>query len=174
MGKILLPNTYVQDIEYPLIFLAGPIRGAPDWHSDAIKFLFSQKGDLFVASPRRVIASSLSGHVAEGNNSYFSRQRAWERHYISAASRNGVILFWLPREAEHKCRKPYASMTRVELGQVSTHYKFDNSVRFVIGTEGEFQDLDAIGYDLSLDAPGKKVKVQTLEETCLDALKLLN
>jgi hypothetical protein len=41
MGKVIIPKTYVKDIEAPLIFLAGPVKGAPNWQDEAIIFLLS-------------------------------------------------------------------------------------------------------------------------------------
>ena len=52
MSKLILPKTYISNLDMPLIFLAGPIRGAPNWQDDAIRFLFSQEKNLAIASPR--------------------------------------------------------------------------------------------------------------------------
>ncbi|MDO8509479.1 MAG: nucleoside 2-deoxyribosyltransferase domain-containing protein [Nanoarchaeota archaeon] len=172
MAKVIIPKTYVTQIDTPLIFLAGPIRSAPNWQDEAIKFLFSQNQNITIASPRRGIREEITQYVAEGNESYFSRQRAWERHYLDIASKAGAILFWLPGEEQHDCNKVYGAMTRLEIGQWMTNYKHDNSIRFCVGSDGKFPELGTISYDLQLDAPDKRV-YENLEETCLEALKLI-
>jgi hypothetical protein len=171
MGKLIIPLTYVQELEAPLIFLAGPIRSAPNWQDKAIEILFSLEDNLVIASPRRGIRENIFQYVISGNENYFPRQRAWERHYLSIADKTGAILFWLPREAEHDCKKSYGAMTRIELGQWMTRYNYDRNVRFCVGSDGNFSELETIKYDLSLDAPDKKI-IGTLEETCKEALRL--
>ena len=171
MGKLIIPKTYIQDINFPLIFLAGPIRSAPNWQDEAIKILFSQESNLVIASPRREVRENISKYIVAGDENYFSRQRAWERYYLDIASKAGAILFWLPGEAEHNCQKSYGAMTRLELGQWMTHYRYNKSARFCIGSDGKFSELDTIKYDLSMDAPNKRV-ISTLEETCKETIRL--
>jgi hypothetical protein len=171
MNKLIIPKTYISKLDAPLIFLAGPIRSAPNWQDEAIKILFSQESDLIIASPRRGIRNEISKYVVCGNENYFPRQRAWERYYLDLASKTGAILFWLPRRKNIFTRKVYGAMTRIELGQWMTNYRNDNSVRFCIGTDGKFPEMNTIEYDLSLDAPDKKI-FNSLEETCAEALRI--
>lgn len=173
MGKLIIPKTYVLDFEVPLIFLAGPIRSAPNWQDDAIDLLFSQEQNLVIASPRRGSRDKIAPYIISGDQNYFPRQRAWERHYLDIASKTGAILFWLPGEAEHDCKKAYGAMTRVEIGQCMTNYKHDKNVRFCVGSDGIFPEIDIITYDLSLDAPDKKI-CKTLDETCSEAVRLIH
>lgn len=46
-------------------------------------------------------------------------------------------------------------------------------MRFCVGSDGKFSELHTIEYDLKLDAPDKKI-FKTLEETCIEALRLAN
>src|SRR3989338_8562800 len=135
MAKLIIPKTYVQELGAPLIFLAGPIRSAPNWQDEAINLLFSQEP------------------------------------YLVIASKTGAILFWLPGEAEHDCQKVYGAMTRVEIGQWMTRYNFDKHVRFCVGSDGKFPELNIIEFDLKMDAYDKDIK-KTLEETCSEAVRL--
>lgn len=172
MGKVIIPKSYVEVTE-PLIFLAGPIRSAPNWQDDAIEYLLSQNPGIVVANPWRGVRDGLAQYVIEGDETYFSRQRAWERHYLDIASRTGAIMFWLPGEEKHNCEKVYGAMTRVEIGQWMTNYRHDNTVRFCVGGDGRFPELHTIKYDLEIDAPEKNI-CSTLEETCDEALRLAN
>ncbi len=171
MGKVIIPKTYVENIEAPLIFLAGPIRSAPNWQDKAIEILLNQNTELVIASPRRGIRDEIAPYIKTGDENYFPRQRAWERHYLDLASKTGAILFWLPGEEEHNCEKAYGAMTRVEIGQWMSNYKNNNSIRFCVGSDGNFSELGTIKYDLDLDAPNKKIH-DSLESTCNEALKL--
>ena len=171
---MIIPKTYIAEISQPLIFLAGPIRGAPNWQDDAACFILSKNPDILVASPRRGFRDRIAGYIIEGEQNYFPRQRAWERHYLDLASKKekkGAIMFWLPEEVEHSCGKAYGAMTRVEIGQCMTRYAYDKSVRFCVGSDGRFSELDTIAYDLSIDAPDKDIK-KTLEEACNEALRI--
>ncbi len=171
MGGVIIPKKYVATIEEPLIFLAGPCVGAPNWQDIAINTILSKNGNVTIASPRWGIRESISRYILPGNDAYFPRSRAWERHYLEMASKTGALLFWLPGETEHACEKVYGAMTRLELGQWMTRYRADNSVRICIGTDGKFSEFDTIKHDLSLDCPEITIK-NTLEETCLEALRL--
>ena len=171
MGKLIIPKTYVQNVEAPLVFLAGPIRSAPNWQDKAIEILLSQNSDLVVASPKRDVRDKISQYIAIGDNNHFLRQRAWERYYLDIASKTGAILFWLPEEEEHNCEKVYGAMTRVEIGQWMTNYRYNRFVRFCVGSDGKFPEMHTIDFDLQMDAPDKKV-YSSLEETCAEAVRL--
>lgn len=171
MGKLIIPKVYVPDLKAPLIFLAGPIRSAPNWQDEAIEILFSQEPDVIIASPRRGIRDNIAKHIMSGDEHYFPRQRAWERHYLDIAAKKGAILFWLPGEAEHDCQKVYGAMTRLELGEWMTNYRHNNLVRFCVGSDSKFPELRTIQFDLTLDAPDKEIK-KSLEETCAEAVRL--
>ena len=171
MNELIIPKNYINTLDAPLIFLAGPIRSAPNWQDEAIEFLFSQEPNLIIASPRRGIRDNISKYIIEGEENYFPRQRAWERHYLELASKKGAILFWLPGEEKHDCNKVYGAMTRVELGEWMTNYRHDNSVKFCVGSDGKFSEIEIIEYDLKLDAPDKKI-FNSLEETCIETLRI--
>lgn len=169
MGLLISPNEYVDrvDIKNPLIFLAGPIRSAPEWHEFAIEYLFSKEKEITIASPNRI-----DGKVIKSKE--FSRQREWERYYLKTARKEGekgCVMFWLPKEKKNDCGKVYGAMSRFELGQLFTYFELDNSTRFCIGSDGDFQELNTMEDDLEYSAPDKKI-FKTLEETCDEALKI--
>lgn len=173
MAGLIIPKTYVEKIETPMIFLAGPIISAPHWQNEAIGILFSYSQNLTIASPRGGIRDAISQYILHGEDKRFSRQRAWETHYLEIASKDGCVLFWLPGEAEHNCEKVFGAMTRLELGQWMARYKYSEkeNARFCIGSDGKFPELETIRYDLSVYAPDKEIKT-TLEETCKEAIRL--
>jgi hypothetical protein len=171
MTKLILPKNYVE-VDAPLIFLAGPIKGAPEWHDETMNFISEKAPELTSACPyMREPKENLKQYVVNGDWSRFTRNRMWERHYLDIASKKGAIMFWLPGEVNHKCEKSYGSMTRLEFGECLSDYRNDNSHSFCVGSDGKFSDLQQLLYDMSLDAPDKKMFF-SLEETCDEAIKL--
>jgi len=168
--RLVISKNYI-GIDEPLIFLAGPIVGASNWQDEAVEIIFSLNPNLIIASPKWGIRESIAKYIVNGDENYFRRARAWERHYIEIASKNGAIMFWLPGEEKHDCNKVYGAMTRIELGQWLTRYSLDNKVRFCIGSDGKFSELRTIEFDFKTDAPDK-VMFNSLEETCREAVRL--
>ncbi len=165
MTKIILPKTYIEynkQIDNPLIFLAGPIRHAPDWQEEAIKYLFSKNKNIIIANPRWNASKYISSLAIDGRTDFFTRQRAWEKHYLNIAFQNGCVLFWLENAP--------GLMTRVELGQSMAHYQHDKNTKFCVGGDKKFLDIETIRYDLLTDT-GKNI-FSTLEETCNNALEM--
>ena len=140
----------------PVIFLAGPIRNAPDWQSEAIKFLLDKDVDAFVASPRRTAPDSLRPFIAKDNNQYevFERQRAWEQYYLYKASDNGCIFFYLPAESKVKDdeEKVYAHITMMELGEWIARHKANPEVNLIVATDGDFPEWSTIKFELESES----------------------
>jgi len=172
--RIIMPNAYVNNLRQPIIFLAGPIRYASDWQEKAIDYLISNNKEIIIANPRWDASQRIKNLAINGEpnclkskenqlRNYLTSQRPWERHYIKIASRTGAVLFWLANAP--------GLMTRVELGQLMTEYKHDNSTKFCVGGEKDFADIETIKDDLSEYAPDKRI-FETLEETCSEAIRL--
>jgi len=170
--NIILPNTYVQDLDRPLIFLLGPVRCGPLWQDDAIEYLLSQDKNILIANPRRSVKESLKPYVISGNDSIFQRQREWEWHYQDKTSMKGVLMFWLPQEANHSCEKSYALMTSNEFGHWTAMYQTNRNINLVFGTDGKFNEWKTFQYDLQRKAPDIVVQ-NSLEETCRQALNFI-
>lgn len=109
-----------RETDLPIFFLGGPIRNAPSWQVEAIRFLLVKNKKIFIASPTRKIdpdlISSLEIDLSECET--FGRQRAWEQYYLYGAAKKGCVIFWLAAEAEEKefSDKVYAHITMMELG----------------------------------------------------------
>ncbi|HLD00404.1 MAG TPA: hypothetical protein VJC39_01540 [Candidatus Nanoarchaeia archaeon] len=169
MARVIIPNFSVS-ISEPLIYLAGPIRSAPNWQDEAIKLIFSVDENIAVASPRRGIRPPIFSYLAS-EEGYFPRQRAWEIHYMNLAYKTGAILFWLPGEESHDCSKVYGAMSRFELGLWINEQRRNPGGNLCFGTDGKFPEWDTINYDLSIEMPDKII-YNTLEETCSEAVCL--
>src|ERR1700733_4849871 len=75
MGSIVIPNTNISQTGSPIIFLAGPIKGAPRWQDEAMDIILSKRGDVTIASPRRELKESLLPGLLKGDGQDFARQR---------------------------------------------------------------------------------------------------
>lgn len=148
--NLLLPKTYVKlrDIQggdggnmiEPVIFLAGPIRGAGDWQKTAIKKLHLAIPNALIVCPCRYDKShELYKHRRKGSTTKFESQTEWERHYLNHAARTGVVMFWIPKEDPINPRPreegPYAQDTYGELGEWRGRMLEVGGLNVVIGAE---------------------------------------
>lgn len=163
-NKIIIPPTYLEVIDAPLIFLAGPIQGAKRWQDDAIKLIVDKAPELYIASPRR------SGHFkTDFGECKYNEQVDWETFHLRKAGYNGVVLFWLAKEFEHYCDRAYAQTTRFELSEWKVRHEL-NHEKLVLGIENGFTNERYIRRRMMQDCPDVIV-YSTLEETCDDAIK---
>jgi hypothetical protein len=96
----------------PVVFLAGPIMGAPRWQDSAIEMLKASNRDIIIASPRRA-----ADRWEDFSQDDYERQVDWESHHLRLACTTGVICFWLAKEEKHVCDRAYAQTSRFELGE---------------------------------------------------------
>ncbi|MDP3770107.1 MAG: nucleoside 2-deoxyribosyltransferase domain-containing protein [bacterium] len=157
---VIIPPTIVKLHEQPLVFLAGPIKGAADWQQEAITYIQPLNPHLLIANPRRPL--NIDGDFTE---EMYREQVDWETHHLRHAGKWGVVLFWLARESTHFCNRAYAQTTRFELGEWKERHCRDN-VKLVVGIEKGFTNEDYIRRRLSQDCPRIHV-FDSLEHVCL-------
>lgn len=165
MNVVIIAPEY-RTVTGPLIFLAGPITGAPDWQQCALEYL-QEKSPITVASPRR--PQSLD---EDFDPDEYIRQIEWEHTHLDRAAENGVTLFWLPKAARDIPGRPYAQTTRFELGEaIARHYL--RGTKLVVGIEPGFPGQRYIVetmYRKAFDVP----VAFSLQQACDQALHLLN
>ncbi|WP_439624322.1 hypothetical protein [Gemmata sp.] len=155
MPRLLIRPPDFPAIDGPLVFLAGPIQGAPDWQDEAGRLLGVLAPALHVASPRR---SYLPGAFD------YTAQVDWETHHLRRAAACGAILFWLAREAVPTPGRAYAQTTRFELAEWKVRQERDG-VRLVVGIEAGFTGERYVRRRFAQDCPGAPL-CESLEETC--------
>ena len=161
MAAVLLPPEVIP-VEAPVIFLAGPIQGAPDWQAEAIRWFTQHSPGFAIASPRR---DYLPGEFD------YAGQVDWESHYLRRAAAHGVILFWLAREVLNLPGRSYAQATRFELAEWKVRHERDG-VRLVVGIEDGFSGGRYIRYRLGQDCP-KVPLLTSLPAVCETAVRLI-
>lgn len=163
MGTILIsPNT--EEVEDPIIFLAGPVNGAPDWQSDAIGHL-SLNESIHIVSPRQARDESVPLSAQESK-----KQIEWEQHYLQKAMRDGVVLFWFAKPLLETKPLHFAQQSFFELGDILAKTQGKDVV--CAGIEEGFPGSEYLRATLQMKYPNLKVRA-SLSEVCDDALRLI-
>ena len=160
MAAILFPPQ-IKPVDGPLVFLAGPIQGAPDWQSEAIRWFQEHAPNWNVASPRRQYPPDKFEYAAQVD---------WETHYLRRAAANGAILFWLPPPVVEVKGRSYAQTTRFELAEWKVRHERDG-VNLVVGLDDAFTGARYIRHRFGQDCPRVPI-VPTLEEACQAAVEM--
>ncbi len=160
--KVIFPPDYVEVQDAPVVFLAGPIQGAPEWQTEAIAILSKLAPEAYVASPRK---KYLDGQFV------YADQVDWETHYLNKAAKNGVVMFWLAKEETHYPERAYAQTSRFELGEWKVKHERDGA-NLVVGIEEGFTNARYIRRRLGQDCPQVALP-DSLEATCEQVVKLL-
>jgi len=159
--RLFLQPPEIIPIEGPSIFLAGPIQGAPDWHSEAAALIHDMNPEIMVTSPRK--------NYPEGTFVY-ERQVDWETHFLRRAGEQGVIAFWLAAQTEETPGRSYAQTTRFELAEWKMRHERDGA-KLALGIEEGFGNARYIRRRFSQDAPNVAI-TDSLEELCKNAVEL--
>ena len=176
--KILLPNTYIpeNEIELPVIFLAGPIRGGDDWQYRFIKEIEKDFKKGTIVNPVRYEGDHPLFSVKEkGEENHFESQTLWERYYLDVASRRGCVTFFLPVESKINPRTtglPYARDTYGELGEWRGRKMSNNNISLVVGGDSEFPGIDVIEKNFKYAFGDFKIQ-KSLEDTVRETLKVI-
>ena len=120
--------------DMPVVFLAGPVQGAPDYQTRFAGHLFTAHEGIVVASPRRLPADQLRFNS--------DQQVAWEVASRERAYRFGVTAIWFAAQDLADDTYPegraYAQTTRIELGETVRQYMHVPESRFVVGFDPEY------------------------------------
>jgi hypothetical protein len=165
-GKLILPPNYLEIIDSPLVFLAGPIQGAHNWQEQAIETIQNLAPGLCIACPRR--KEEIRG---EFTAAMYNEQVDWETYHLREAGKKGVVMFWLAKELEHICRRAYAQTSRFELAEWKMRHETYGS-NLVVGIEDGFSGEKYIRRRFSQDCPEVPV-CDTLEETCKKTIETI-
>lgn len=166
-------------VEGPLIFLAGPIQGAPLWQTEAISMIRTYSTTVHIASPRRRKLERLikptASFAARFTESFvgemYIEQVDWETRYLNRAAENGCILFWLAKEENHICTRAYAQTSRFELAEWKERCRWNPNIKMVVGIEHGFSGEHYMRHRLRQDFPEMPI-FDDLWKTCQAAIQL--
>lgn len=158
--RVIAPPNF-GPVNGPLVYLAGPIEGAPDWQAEAITQLAALDGSLNVANPRRALAPG---------EELASEQIDWETGYLRRAEEQGTVLFWMAAEREHVPWRAYAQIARAQLFEYKARHELAGA-RVVLGIEENFSGGTYIRRRFEQETVGVPL-FRTLEECCVAAAHL--
>lgn len=154
----------------PVLFLAGPIQGAPFWQKETIRYLEtlnSSKEEVHVANPRR--DGPLEGNFDEEK---YLQQVTWEELHLLRAAKCGGVVFWFAKkdpEQPYEPERAYAQTTRIELGEAFGWKRYKPSMNISIGIEPGYSGSERY---IRFKARQHNLKVYShIGDTCLDALR---
>lgn len=145
----------------PLIFLAGPIQGAPDWQSEAIVLIQTAAPEIWIANPRRT--------YMDGSFVY-EDQVDWETRHIRRAMEFGALIFWLAAPVVDHPDRAYAQTTRIEIAEAKVRHELLGG-NVVVGIEEGFSGERYIRRRWGQDAPGIPFR-ESLAATCEKAIEM--
>jgi len=160
--RLLLQPPEIVETNGPVIFLAGPIQGAPEWQSEAASTIHDIDPSVIVASPRRA--------YPEGTFIY-EKQVDWETHFLRIAGRIGVVGFWLANQTVETPGRAYAQTSRFELAEWKMRHEYDGA-KLTVGIEDGFGNARYIRRRFSQDCPDVRI-TDNLTEMCQNAIDLI-
>lgn len=164
-----------------VIFLAGPIQGAVEWHKECFELikkeyetLFNSYNhirwnpvfpNLFVASPKREIIDDKFD---------YKEQVLWETHHLRLAGKQGVILFWFANEKEQIIENgkinSFGKTSRFEFGEWKTRHD-TSSIKVVLGLDTDWKDEKY--FKVRIEQDGSDIPIcYNLENTVKETVKL--
>lgn len=160
--RLLLQPPEIVETDGPVIFLAGPIQGAPNWQAEATSTIHNIDPSVVIASPRR--------DYPEGTFVY-EKQVDWETHFLRKAGQTGVVGFWLAAQTEETPGRAYAQTSRFELAEWKMRHEYEG-IRLTIGIEEGFGNARYIRRRFAQDCPGVEI-AGSLSEMCRNAIELV-
>ena len=163
--NVISSPAYLDKIESPLIFLAGPIQGVTPWQDEAIKIIHSLDSKMYIANPRRNTETK-----GDFTTEMYNEQVDWETFHLRKAGEYGCILFWLAKEAVHNCSRAYAQTTRFEVAEWKMRHELIKA-DLVVGIEEGFTGAKYIRRRFMQDCPEVPF-CDSLEDACKKAVEL--
>jgi len=160
--RLLLTPPEIVEIDEPIIFLAGPIQGAPDWQATAVAIIHDIDSSIVIASPRKDYPAGTF---------VYEHQVDWETAFLQKAGKLGVRAFWLANQVVETPGRAYAQTTRFELAEAKKEHEYEG-IKMTLGIEPGFGNERYIRRRFGQDCPDILI-ADSLEATCLNAVSLL-
>jgi hypothetical protein len=160
---VVLQPPEIRAVNGDVIFLGGPIQGAPNWQAKATQKIHSINGNLIIASPRKDY---------KPGEFVYENQVDWETHFLARAAMQGAIMFWLANQETPTPGRSYAQTTRYELSEWSMKHLILGA-KVVIGIEPGFSNERYIRRRSQQDYPNIPI-LSSFDETCEKVVEILN
>lgn len=154
---ILRPPNYLSKHEGPVVYLAGPIKSAPDWQKEACKHLERCAPGACIINPR---LDSLPLDFKQ------EEQFNWESFHLSATQAKGSVVFWFPANMKNKRPFAYGGKSLVDLGEAVTLNSLGALKNLYVGIEPGFKG-QAMDYIKTIHGP----IYESLDVLCRQVIK---
>jgi len=161
--RLIVYPPEIVDVDGGLIFIAGPIQGAPDWQTEAARTIHDADSGIVVASPRKEY---------EPGTFKYELQVDWETALLCKAGEMGIVAFWLARQTILTPDRAYAQTSRFELAEWMMRHIYEGA-KLTIGIEEGFGNERYIRRRFGQEVPDVKIAV-SLFDTCKNAIELLS
>lgn len=161
--RLLLTPPEIVETDGPVIFIAGPVQGAPNWQPLAASIIHDLRPEITVASPRK--------DYPEGTFVY-EKQVDWETYFLRKAGETGVVAFWLAGQIEEILGRAYAQTSRFELAEWKMRHQYEGA-KLTLGIEKGFGNARYIRRRFAQDCPDVKI-TDDLVEMCHNAVELID
>ncbi|MBU1039276.1 hypothetical protein KKC17_03600 [Patescibacteria group bacterium] len=160
-------------VDCKVVYLAGPVKHAPDWHSRAIKIIHDIDPEVIIISPKKLVLSGF--HMTE-----WYKECAWIKYHmdLTGGYAKGVIMFWCPpMECQERpnYNGSYAQSTRYEVGKWFTRLNENPQEwpgKVIMGMEHGFSGARYVDFDLKADY-GVEIFWGDLQEFCYKTLEII-
>lgn len=160
--RSLLTPPEIVEIDGPVIFIAGPVQGAPNWQIQAASIIHDINPSIPVASPRKFYPEGTFVH---------EKQVDWETYFLRKAGKTGVVAFWLAAQVEETPGRTYAQTSRFELAEWKMRHEYEGA-KLTIGIEDGFEDPRYIRRRFAQDCPEVLI-TDSLDAMCRNAVELI-
>lgn len=136
MSEFIIPPKDIEEIDNPVVFLAGPVQGSKNWQAKAaFKLMKDSPRDISIISPRGNprLYEEPSEWLADG------RQTPWEKHYLRLARDKGVLAVWLAEQTYTTPGRVHTQTTRIEFGRIAGWLDYNPEIPFVFGVSPSYR-----------------------------------
>lgn len=128
----------------PLIFLEGPVQGAPDWQTPLANILLAARDDIAVASPRPTPEheANFASKDEALKDRTADKQVAWEYYARNLAmDLGGIVMWWAAQDASipYKEGRVYGKTSNIETGEIWGWKRANPDFPFALGYDPAFQ-----------------------------------
>lgn len=164
--RLFIQPPEIAEANERIVFLAGPVQGAPEWQPEAAQLIHDIDDSIIVASPRR-------DYEKDGIDFVYEKQVNWEKEFLKRAGEAGVIAFWLADQVTPTPGRAYGQTSRFELGEWYARHEIMGA-KLVIGSEPNFGNIRYFKQKFSTNEATQDVPfVDSLPELARTAVELL-
>ena len=162
MPGLYLQPPEIKEVQGEVIYLAGPLHGAPIWQLEAARIIHEAK-NIYAASQRDMY----------GNDSCeYLKLPDWENYYHSRSAKCGAIMYWLAKQTSIVNDSNYAKdAINLLISDKQNHHM--TGLKMVVGIEHGFLYENYIRRSIYRDSTNIPL-LDNLRDTVMATVQLLD